>query len=410
MEPRFRHDFSRVRVHADTQAAESARAVNALAFTVGNDVVFGNGQYAPQTPAGRRLLAHELAHTIQQSRSGATPLHAGSLRLSRREDPAEREANAAAGQVSQGSHNPIAGLAPPTLTHVPGAGLQRQPDGEKSESAEKKLTRTAREAAARATQKVEQEGLAKLRDHVPRAPEPRRVPDARKSAEPLPHAPPVDLRPDPFEVEPERPKPAAQDDPVPGKPELKPDPGSAEHQLAVGGVLQSGPGQGGGAVQAAFQDKNIVPGRIWPFLNYFTLQLGVLQPTLTLQVAHIAPFKRGTPSAANPLPPPDTAQFSATFSPAVVKVGKNFSIAPQIGVAGAVAGDVFAATKGPGKSGEHVQALGVINLQLDYKFTDLVSATGSIGYQEGVDSGPQGNQETHAVTGSLFVTFHIGGN
>lgn len=66
MEPRFGHDFSRVRVHTGARAAESARAVNALAYTVGRDVVFGAGQYAPGTSAGRRLLAHELAHVVQQ--------------------------------------------------------------------------------------------------------------------------------------------------------------------------------------------------------------------------------------------------------------------------------------------------------------------------------------------------------
>jgi peptidoglycan hydrolase-like protein with peptidoglycan-binding domain len=71
-EPRFGHDFSQVRVHTGANAAESARAVNALAYTVGRDVVFGAGQYAPQTGAGRKLLAHELTHTLQQSR-GARP-------------------------------------------------------------------------------------------------------------------------------------------------------------------------------------------------------------------------------------------------------------------------------------------------------------------------------------------------
>jgi hypothetical protein len=65
-EPRFGQDFSQVRVHTDGRAAESARALNALAYTVGQDVVFGAGQYAPDSPAGRRLLAHELTHTIQQ--------------------------------------------------------------------------------------------------------------------------------------------------------------------------------------------------------------------------------------------------------------------------------------------------------------------------------------------------------
>lgn len=67
MEPRFGHDFSHVRVHTDAKAAESARAVNALAYTVGRNVVFGTGQYAPETGMGQGLLAHELTHVIQQS-------------------------------------------------------------------------------------------------------------------------------------------------------------------------------------------------------------------------------------------------------------------------------------------------------------------------------------------------------
>src|SRR5215218_3364477 len=66
MEPRFGHDFSRVRVHTDAKAAESARAVNALAYTVGHDMAFGAGQYVPETSEGRRLVAHELAHVVQQ--------------------------------------------------------------------------------------------------------------------------------------------------------------------------------------------------------------------------------------------------------------------------------------------------------------------------------------------------------
>ncbi|MDQ6867026.1 MAG: DUF4157 domain-containing protein [Pseudomonadota bacterium] len=74
MEPRFGHDFSHVRVHTDTKAEESARAVNALAYTVGQNIAFGAGQYAPETAAGRRLTAHELAHTIQQSAAAHVPL------------------------------------------------------------------------------------------------------------------------------------------------------------------------------------------------------------------------------------------------------------------------------------------------------------------------------------------------
>ena len=61
------HDFSRVRVHAGPLAAESARALGARAYTVGNDIVFAPGQYAPRSEQGRRLLAHELTHTLQQS-------------------------------------------------------------------------------------------------------------------------------------------------------------------------------------------------------------------------------------------------------------------------------------------------------------------------------------------------------
>jgi uncharacterized protein DUF4157 len=69
IEPRFGHDFGRVRVHTDARAAESASAVQALAYTVGHNVVFGAGKYAPGTSEGRRLLAHELAHVVQQAGS-----------------------------------------------------------------------------------------------------------------------------------------------------------------------------------------------------------------------------------------------------------------------------------------------------------------------------------------------------
>ncbi|MGH8583537.1 MAG: DUF4157 domain-containing protein [Gammaproteobacteria bacterium] len=65
-EPRFGYDFSRVRVHADQPAAESARAVDAEAYTVGRHLVFGAGAYRPTTGEGQRLLAHELAHVVQQ--------------------------------------------------------------------------------------------------------------------------------------------------------------------------------------------------------------------------------------------------------------------------------------------------------------------------------------------------------
>ena len=65
-EPRFGVDFSQVRVHTDTRAAESARGLNARAYTVGQDVVFGAGQYAPEATGEKKLLAHELTHVVQQ--------------------------------------------------------------------------------------------------------------------------------------------------------------------------------------------------------------------------------------------------------------------------------------------------------------------------------------------------------
>jgi hypothetical protein len=91
MEPRFGYDFSRVRVHADARAAESARAVDALAYTVGPHVVFGRRQYAPQTGEGQRLLAHELAHVVQQQSLPET----SSSRLAVGEPASETEQEAA---------------------------------------------------------------------------------------------------------------------------------------------------------------------------------------------------------------------------------------------------------------------------------------------------------------------------
>ena len=93
LESRFGFDFSQVRVHTDAKAAESARIVNALAYTVGRDVVFGADQYAPTTRVGQRLLAHELTHTIQQQMHETSRLMiVGSLEH-------EREANIAADTI-----------------------------------------------------------------------------------------------------------------------------------------------------------------------------------------------------------------------------------------------------------------------------------------------------------------------
>lgn len=69
-EPRFGYDFSNVKIHTGEAAAKSAQSVNALAYTTGNNIVFDSGRYAPQTDAGKKLLAHELTHVVQQGGDG----------------------------------------------------------------------------------------------------------------------------------------------------------------------------------------------------------------------------------------------------------------------------------------------------------------------------------------------------
>ena len=109
MESRFAHDFSRVRVHTEAGAARTARALDARAYTVGRDIVFAPGEYAPQTAAGRHLLAHELAHTIQQGGLSSPPLQAR-LRMDAPSDAAETAAARAADAVMRGG--PAPALAP----------------------------------------------------------------------------------------------------------------------------------------------------------------------------------------------------------------------------------------------------------------------------------------------------------
>lgn len=65
-EPRFGHDFSRVRIYADERAGDSARALGALAYTVGSNIAFASGRFSPSSAGGRFLLAHELADVLQQ--------------------------------------------------------------------------------------------------------------------------------------------------------------------------------------------------------------------------------------------------------------------------------------------------------------------------------------------------------
>ena len=103
-EPRFGHDFSRVRVHHDAHAAASARAVNALAYTVGRDIVFADAAFAPSSAAGRALLAHELSHVVQQGQEAS---FAGNpLTLGAADDAYEHEASRAASAALTASAAP----------------------------------------------------------------------------------------------------------------------------------------------------------------------------------------------------------------------------------------------------------------------------------------------------------------
>lgn len=120
-ELRFGHDFSQVRVHTGAEAVESARGVNALAYTIGNHIAFEAARYDPSTIPGRRLLAHELVHTIQQRRMNR--ITSSTLTLSDPNNLFEREADTL-------SH-PVLPLAPSDLarysiTQQPQTSIQRQ--------------------------------------------------------------------------------------------------------------------------------------------------------------------------------------------------------------------------------------------------------------------------------------------
>jgi outer membrane protein OmpA-like peptidoglycan-associated protein len=118
MEPRFGHDFEHVRVHTGGRAAESAEAVSAKAYTAGSNVVFGAGQFAPGTERGQQLLAHELAHTVQQRQAGSAT---GSLPIGAAGSATEKEADRAAQ-----ADGPVSLSAAPAM-------IARQPAGQEGE-------------------------------------------------------------------------------------------------------------------------------------------------------------------------------------------------------------------------------------------------------------------------------------
>jgi hypothetical protein len=111
MEPRFGFDFSRVRIHSDAAAARSANDIHALAYTVNHSIAFSAGSYAPETSSGRRLLAHELAHVIQQR---AAPALAGSeVAVGSVNDAVEADAERSAGAIVSGGDT---GVSQPRLS------------------------------------------------------------------------------------------------------------------------------------------------------------------------------------------------------------------------------------------------------------------------------------------------------
>ena len=118
MEPRFGHDFSRVRIHSDAAAEQSARELNARAYTVGHNIVFDKGRFAPGTVEGRQLLAHELTHTMQQEGSGR--FDAGGFEFDGADDPLEQQAKSAAERVDG------TGVIP-SSTRASGVRIQRSP-------------------------------------------------------------------------------------------------------------------------------------------------------------------------------------------------------------------------------------------------------------------------------------------
>jgi hypothetical protein len=126
MESRFGHDFGQVRVHADAAAAESARSVDALAYTFGKDVVFARGQYAPHTTVGQKLLAHELAHVIQQSSAARATTPAMD---SGPNDPLEQAADDFAEKVMSNRDAPVTPLLRPALSPLPALQRYRVPGG-----------------------------------------------------------------------------------------------------------------------------------------------------------------------------------------------------------------------------------------------------------------------------------------
>jgi hypothetical protein len=159
MEASLGHDFGSVRVHDDSSAASSAKSVQAHAYTVGEHVVFGEGRYQPDSTDGRRTLAHELTHVVQQRQGpvDGTP-QPGGIQVSHPDDPFEREAESVADRVMSTpapESEPTSTAAEPAVAAAPvstDAPVQRQAAEEEEEPAE------AQAAAEPATEQAAAEG------------------------------------------------------------------------------------------------------------------------------------------------------------------------------------------------------------------------------------------------------------
>jgi Domain of unknown function (DUF4157) len=141
-EPRFGRDFSHVRVHTGSKAAQSAHSADALAYTVADQMVFGNGQFNPGTSGGRKLLAHELTHVVQLDKSGNQAGHGNLHALETEADHAESWID------SPGMTPSTPSTAAPALMRKNGAGSSQSSQPVAPTQRQATVIEAARSAAA----------------------------------------------------------------------------------------------------------------------------------------------------------------------------------------------------------------------------------------------------------------------
>jgi hypothetical protein len=159
MESRLGEDLSDVRVHTGGKADQSARSINAQAYTVGNDVVFGGGKYQPESPTGQRIIAHELTHVIQQ-RSG--PVEgteaAGGIKVS---DPSDRFEQAAERTADRMMSDPTAPVSAEASSQTAATAQRAEKGGDEEEEVQ---SLAAQRAAAAGEEEEEVQSLAAQRE------------------------------------------------------------------------------------------------------------------------------------------------------------------------------------------------------------------------------------------------------